>query len=147
MAGRRKFHRKRKENPMVVLGVEKRLIEQHYTAIQCKIKNGILYCYGEFKPVDTSSTYSYRIKYTAGRSPRVHVISPEIEYNDDIHMFPKDNSLCLYHKSDLTWSSTHHLFDTIIPWTHEWFLFYEIYMITGKWEHPYVSHKQSKEIF
>jgi len=56
-------------------------------------------------------------------------------------MYPKNNTLCLYHKSDLSWNINCHLFDTIIPWTHEWFVYYELYCITGNWEHPFVPHK------
>ncbi|MGZ3776280.1 MAG: hypothetical protein ACXVI9_01405, partial [Mucilaginibacter sp.] len=68
-----------------------------------------------------------------------------IEYHDDIHMYYDDLSLCLYHKTDLTWDADCHLYDTIIPWTQEWFVFYELWKLTGEWLHPFVSHKKIKQ--
>lgn len=145
MAGKRKFQKKNRVNPISILSKEKSLILKNYSMIECTIKNGFLYCYGTCQPTENSIIYNYRIKYDAGKSPKIYVTNPEIDYHDDIHMYPKDNCLCLYHKTDLVWGTEYHLFDTIIPWTHEWFLFYEIYQITGKWEHPFVKHKKIKE--
>lgn len=145
MAGKFKFQKNKKNNPSIILGLEKKLITKNYSMLDCKIKKGVLNCYGFCQPTSTSANYKFRITYNAKTSPSVYVSHPEIEYNDDIHMFPQDNSLCLYHKTDLIWNSSCHLFDTIIPWTYEWFLFYEIYLITGEWEHPFVKHKRIKE--
>lgn len=137
-----KYIKSKKSNPMANIGMEKSLIERHYNFINCKIQKGTLYCYGNFQPSEESDNYQYRIKYAPPLRPKVHVRHPIIEYNDEIHMYPKDNSLCLYHKSDMVWtSSTHHLYDTIIPWTHEWFVFYELFKIEGKWLHPFVPHQ------
>jgi len=136
-----KYQLKKRINPIVIIGKEKSLIMKHYSHIKCDIKNGVLYCYGTCQPTEQSEIYSYRIKYKPFSSPVTTITSHKIEYNDDIHMFPKNNSLCLYHKSDMIWDSTyHHIYDTIIPWTHEWFLFYELYLLTGKWLHPFVPH-------
>jgi len=146
MAGKMKFQKKNSVNPISILGREKSLIKKNYEMIECKIQNGSLYCYGSYQPTENSITYSYRIKYDPTKSPKIYVTNPVIQYHDDIHMYPKDNCLCLYHKTDLVWSTEDHLFDTIIPWTHEWFLFYEIYLITGKWEHPFVDHKRTNKV-
>jgi hypothetical protein len=129
---------------MAILGREKALLQAHYDFFSFDISDGALYCYGEFKPTDYSITYKYRVKYNPLKSPSVTVRYPVITYHDDIHMYPKDDSLCLYHKSDLVWNDSHHLYNTIIPWTHEWFVYYELYQITGKWEHPFVPHTGSK---
>lgn len=130
---------------MAILKREIALLEEHYNFLSMEISNGALYCYGEFKPTDYSITYRYRVKYNPLKSPSVTVRDPMIAYHDDIHMYPKDDSLCLYHKSDLVWTTHDHLYNTIIPWTHEWFVYYELYQITGKWEHPFVPHIKSKE--
>jgi hypothetical protein len=64
-------------------------------------------------------------------------------------MYPSDNSLCLYHSKtdDLLWDpKKHNIFDTIIPWTQEWFTYYELYNITGVWEHPHIDHRLNKNI-
>jgi len=137
------FHKKFRPNPIAIVNVEKKLIEKHYDFIDCKINNGNLYCYGNYQPTAESISYSYRIKYAPLSKPIVTVTNPVIAYNNDIHMYPHNNSLCLYYPKDMTWDcSSHHLYDTIIPWTHEWFVFYELYQFTGKWLHPEVQHKK-----
>lgn len=136
------FHKKYRPNPIALVNVEKRLIEKHYDFLDCKINKGVLYCYGICQPTEESITYSYRIKYAPLSKPKVTVTNPVIAYNDDIHMY-NDTSLCLYYPEDMTWNcSSHRLYDTIIPWTHEWFVFFELYQITGKWLHPEVRHKK-----
>lgn len=126
---------------------EKKLIENNFDFIICTIKKDNLVCEGICKPTQRTIAYKIRIIYDGKKSPKVYIIDPVINYNDDIHMYPSDNSLCLYHSSDMIWDHRkHHLFDTIIPWTMEWFVFYEIYLITGKWEHPFVPHKSVKEL-
>jgi hypothetical protein len=63
-------------------------------------------------------------------------------------MFPKDKALCLYHpeSDDFLWEpKKHHIHNTIVPWTLEWFIFYELYSITGKWEHPFHPHLNDKD--
>lgn len=138
------YTKNNKRSPFTIIGSEKSLIKRHYEHIECTIKNGVLYCYGACQPTSESDIYKYRIKYKPDSTPITTVTSHAIEYNDDIHMFPKNNSLCLYHKTDMVWdSSIHHLYDTIIPWTHEWFVFYELYKLRGKWLHPFVSHKSN----
>jgi hypothetical protein len=84
------------------------------------------------------------VKLTAGERPKVYAINPKIPYNEDIHMYEDDNRLCLYYPKDFRWTEKVHLYNTIIPWTHEWFLFYELYKIYGKWMHPEVNHKNPK---
>ncbi|MEN8816292.1 MULTISPECIES: hypothetical protein [unclassified Nonlabens] len=123
---------------------EKALLKQHFDFLKCKISSDLLIVKGYSKPTVDSIFYSYTLTYNGISSPKVLIDSPTIEYNDDIHMFPKDNSLCLYHSEtdNLKWDfRKHHLYDTIIPWTQEWFIYYELYNITGKWEHPHIDHR------
>lgn len=133
-------------NPIAVIGKERSLIANNYDYIECIIQGSVLFCYGEYQPTTESEIYKYRIKYNPKSRPVVHIKSHEISYNDDIHMYPKDNSLCLYHKTDLAWDTSYNLYDTIIPWTHEWIVFYELYLITGEWLHPFVPHKRNDKI-
>lgn len=149
----RKFHRNRFKNreqnlPLrVVLIREKKLIESKYEFLSCTINKDKLNCIGKVKPTEYSEEYKIKIVYDGKNSPKVFVIYPVIEYNDDIHMFPSDNSLCLYHAETdkFFWNfRKHNVFDTIIPWTLEWLVFYELYLITGNWEHPFIPHNTSK---
>lgn len=136
-----------KKNRVAIVGRQKSLLKTHLPFLQCKVHKGVLYCYGEFKPTSISTTYKYRIVYKPLRSPRVTLVDPKIDYHDDVHMYPSDNSLCLYHKTDLVWNDKCNIHETIVPWTHEWFVFYELYKITGRWEHPEVKHnsRESKK--
>lgn len=152
MAGKR-FHKnrlqRRKQNLITksILIREKKFIEAHYDFFICSINKKGLCCTGNYKPTRRSKTYNFRITYDGKYSPDIHIIEPEIEYHDDIHMYPKGESLCLYHPEtdNLQWDSkVHNIYDTIIPWTLEWFVYYELYLITGKWEHPFVPHRSSK---
>lgn len=126
---------------------EKRLLEMNYSFLNCTIQNKILIIKGQFQPTDISSVYFYKIKYDGEYSPKVYIEEPLIDYNDEIHMYPSDNRLCLYYPQDMPWNARlHHLFDTIIPWTHEWIIFYEKYLISGRWEHPFVPHLRREDM-
>ncbi len=97
-------------------------------------------CMGKFQPSEHSTTYTYKVRLTIGKKPKVYSVLPKIKYHEDIHMYKHDNSLCLFYPGDLSWTTSSHLYNTIIPWTHEWYLFYELYQIYGVWMHPSVSH-------
>ena len=131
-----------------MLIMEKRKIIENYDFINCKVNDKELVCIGKVKPTPNSTEYTFKIVYNL-TTPKVYILNPIIEFNNDIHMYPQDNSLCLYHpKIDKIpiWNfKEHRLYDTIIPWTVEWFTYYELYLITGKWEHPEVKHTTSEK--
>ena len=120
--------------------IEKLLIERNYDFCKVKLSPGKLECRGSCTPAGASQKYNYIITYIPGMVPKVMVTKPEIAYDEHIHMYKDDNSLCLYFPKDKSWTQRAWLFDTIIPWTHEWFLYYELYLITGIWHHPHVKH-------
>jgi hypothetical protein len=149
----KKFHknrfksRERNQPIRIILIREKKLIELHYDFLKCRIKENKLICTGKVKPTKYSKEYSIKLVYNGMDVPRVYITEPEIEYNDDIHMFPKEKNLCLYHPEtdNFYWNfRKDNIHDTIIPWTIEWFVYYELYLITGKWEHPYKAHRTTK---
>ncbi|PXX30396.1 hypothetical protein C7972_10219 [Arenibacter sp. ARW7G5Y1] len=149
MAGR-KFHKNRFNRSQsflssrVILVREKKLIEINYGFLNCHILNNKLICIGKTKPTPYSVEYEFKIVYDGIYSPRVFINSPEIIYNDEIHMFSNDMSLCLFHREtdNFYWNfRKHNLYDTIIPWALEWFIYYELYLISGKWEHPHIDHR------
>jgi hypothetical protein len=153
MAGSR-YHKNRHQKSSradlikrAILIREKKSLETHFDFLNCKITKGLLIVKGVCKPTDQSPEYHYTLTYDGVKPPRVIVDEPQMEYNDEIHLFPLDNALCLYHAEtdDLLWDSrNHNLYDTIIPWTQEWFVYYELYNITGKWEHPHINHRLNK---
>lgn len=121
--------------------LEKKLLKKHFPFLKFQVEKGKLICLGYVQPSDYSPIFHYRVEWDPGSSPKVFPINPSIDYDDDIHMYA-EGCLCLYYPKDFIYDSKSHIYDTIIPWTHEWFLFYELYMIKGRWLHPYVEHKK-----
>lgn len=130
---------------MILLGWEKQLLQKNFHFIEISTANDGLTCIGKVSPSAFSITYTYKVKYKIDKPPKVFPVDPRIEYHDDIHIYPQDNSLCLHYPKDFSWTTSSHLYNTIIPWTHEWYLFYELYQIYGKWLHPSVLHTKSKQ--
>lgn len=146
----RKFHKNRLNKTKAFLSTrtilvrEKKLIELNYNFIKCNISKNKLTCFGSTKPTEYSETYDFKIIYDGLVSPKAYVVNPEVGYDENIHMYPQDNSLCLFHPEtdNFYWDSKkYHVYDTIIPWGLEWFIYYELYQITGKWEHPNIDHR------
>ena len=65
-------------------------------------------------------------------SPDARILCPKIEPKRELHFY-KTGNLCLYDWREQPWQDKWHLADTVIPWTAEWLLYYEIYLLTGKW--------------
>lgn len=57
----------------------------------------------------------------------------------------KDGTLCLYDWREQPWQKHWHLHETIIPWTSEWLVFYEIWLLTGKWRGRSADHLDAHE--
>ncbi len=82
-------------------------------------------------PYLTMSTYLVRIVYTSNNIPTVRVLDP-ILIKGTPHL-NYDKTLCLYYAVDKNWGPEKFIAKTIIPWTLEWLLCYEIWQITKKW--------------
>lgn len=123
------------------IALEKYLLEKHFSFIKVRLSSNVLECTGQCQPSQHSPVYTYKVRYMPGKPPKVFVISPKIDYDVDAHMY-SDGSLCLYYPKDYSWTTSCNLYNTIIPWTHEWFVFYELYQLTGEWKHPFVEHKR-----
>jgi hypothetical protein len=88
---------------------------------------------GQLKPTAFSETYVIGLNYRIGNRPRVEVLEPELvvpERRSDIHMF-RDGSLCLYFRDEFEMDMT--IAKTILPWTSEWLVHYELWLATGEW--------------
>lgn len=140
MAGRNK---RRPPNYYARALSQKKRIERYYDCFKCKINgrgyDSKLICKGSIQPTDLSRIYELKLLYDGAAPPRVHVIDPVIPYDIDAHMY-SDKSLCLYYPKDNPWKHTMSIADTIIPWTAEWLVYYELYQIDGKWHGPFVPH-------
>lgn len=133
------FHGIKKD---LAIFLERKLLKKHFPFLRFQIRDGKLFCYGYFQPSEFSITYHYRIEWEPGAPPKVFPINPHIDYDDDIHIY-REGNLCLYYPKDFIYDcQSSHIHETIIPWTHEWFVFYELYLIKGRWLHPYVEHRK-----
>ena len=129
------------QNSFYFLSHEKKKLETHYDFLDCRIKERkgkkVLVVTGHYN--QTGVDYTYQIVYDGYQNPEVKILSPQLIGNPP-HTY-EDGSLCLYYPEEQPWSNrTCSICNCIIPWVHEWIVFYEIYLITGEWEHPEVSH-------
>lgn len=94
---------------------------------------------GKLQPTELSMTYDIRIEYYAGKDPDVYVINPKpltLAPNATKlpHIYNQEKQhLCIYHRRINEWNGGKMIAKTIIPWTSEWLLHYEIWVVTGTW--------------
>ena len=119
--------------------VQKALIEKHFPCFKCTLSHRRLRCEGLITPSDHCDTYKIAISYEQNGIPEVRIKEPEIAPSIDIHMYG-DGTLCLYKPSDDPWTVEDNVHEKIIPWTAEWLVFYELYLLYGKWLGPEASH-------
>lgn len=97
-------------------------------------RRGVLDCRIEIQPTPASRVYTVRIRQQSGEHPHVTVVDPPLDLHEGEpklpHVYPGDE-LCLYYPSQ--WRSDLLLAVTVLPWTAEWLLHYEIWLATGKW--------------
>jgi hypothetical protein len=97
------------------------------------IRSGKLDCVMPIQPSPASQTYTVRLRYQNKRRPQITVSDPQLTRPDapDLpHVYPGDE-LCLYYPGE--WRHDMLLATTILPWTAEWLMHYELWLITGRW--------------
>ncbi len=103
---------------------------------ECSIAGGRLTCVGIIQPRPVSGTYTIQIGYTVGWYPRTSVLKPALRRRRPDQRIPhtySDSELCLFTPSDGDWTSDMLIATTIVPWTYEWIVFYEVWLGTGEW--------------
>ncbi|MCC8173942.1 MAG: hypothetical protein LIO65_06070 [Odoribacter sp.] len=94
---------------------------------------------GRLLPSNLSLTYDIRIEYNIGYDPNIYVLTPNplpmAKGETKLpHIYDhKKQHLCLYHRRMNEWNERKMIAKTIIPWTSEWLLHYEIWVTTGTW--------------
>lgn len=92
---------------------------------------------GDLRPSPLSHLYRVRIVHLAGYCPKVWVVNPKLQTREGKrapHLYPAGN-LCLFHpKTDGRWDDSKLIADTLLPWTAEWLLHYEVWLATGVWQ-------------
>lgn len=98
------------------------------------IRNSELVWRGCLIPTPMSRHYRVELRYKWTGIPEVRLIEPELEFRggkEPPHLY-KGNILCLHLPGE--WNGSMLLAETILPWTAEWLLHYEIWLATGEWE-------------
>ncbi len=123
---------------------------QQLSAIKTKYTNVLDYKYKKneislimkIKPTEESTEYTISISYKLKESPRVVLLSPELQkhegrYPHHKYGFDKNGHpvLCLYYPKMKEWHKNLLIADTIIPWISTWLFAYEYWLITGKWNY------------
>ena len=117
------------------LAVQRLALSRLFQTSTSRITRSQLVWEGELTPSALSRAYRVRIRYKLRSSPRVEVVSPKLERRDGKrceHMY-SDDEPCVYLPRAREWQGDMLLAETIVPWTCEWLIHYELWLATGKW--------------
>jgi hypothetical protein len=108
-------------------------LSREFPGSRLELRRGTLVWTGELQPTEISRSYRVRITLGNDRIPRVRVISPVLETRpgESLPHVYRDDTLCLYTAGE--WDSSMLLAWTIVPWTTEWLINYEIWLAAGEW--------------
>lgn len=120
---------------------EAALMRTYFPSFRYRLERGVLIWCGTLQPTGASPHYHVRITYAPGNPPKVWVTSPSLR-QDVPHRY-SDKSLCLYFPDDKSWTSSSGIAKTIVPWTAEWLLFYENWLVTKEWLGTSAPHSPS----
>lgn len=98
------------------------------------LRRGRLVWKGSLVPTDASGTYEVDLIANSPRStPQVWVREPSLRPSDDGRLphIHKGGNLCL--NTIGQWSSRMLFVDSVIPWTSEWLMYYELWRATDVW--------------
>jgi hypothetical protein len=119
----------------LTLGLQLVALKQLYPSGNGFIAQSQLVWRSLLTPSPLSQTYEVDVRYKLGESPKVYVLNPRLQERNGEkapHIFP-GGYLCLYYPKHKEWEPSMYLSNTIVPWTVEWLLHYEIWLATGEW--------------
>lgn len=125
--------------------LEKHRVEKHFPFFRCELHRDRLLCQGVITPLEGCESYHIKIEYNQGRIPRVYIVEPVIKPSSQYHMYG-NGCLCLYDYREAPWSAKMKIHETIIPWTAEWLIFYELWKISGEWMGPAAPHGTGEKV-
>lgn len=123
----------------VSLALQALKLKSYFPDSKYSISTSTLYWRGYLQPTDLSCKYLIRVVYKRYIHPNVFILDPKplispIGEKKLMHVYDTDKQhLCLYYRKAKEWDKTKFIADTIIPWTSEWLLHYEIWVSTGLW--------------
>jgi hypothetical protein len=118
---------------------QKALVERHFPCFTCQLYRNRLTCKATICPSPDCDHYLVRIRYDYEKVPRVEILEPPIPSSPKIHMYGC-GALCLYDPREMPWERMDNVHEKIIPWIAEWLVYYELYLIYGKWLGPEAPH-------
>jgi len=123
------------------LGRQRAAITALYPTAEVVLDRRELICTVGLRPTPLSRTYTIRLTYRHGEIPHITVVEPPLERHPDARALPHvyaGDELCLFYPGE--WTTDKLLARTILPWTSEWLLHYEIWLVTNDWtgggKHP-----------
>jgi hypothetical protein len=126
---------------------QKFFVEKHFPGFRCTFHRNVLECVGEITPSEMCATYVIKMSYKNGGIPEVRIRSPLIPQSiwDRVHIY-RNGTLCLYDHREQPWQWKDNLHEKIIPWTVEWLVFYELFLMCGKWLGPEALHGEAAKV-
>ena len=109
-----------------------------YPGSRCQWRGNHLNWTGAIVPTPLSASYTVRIVYEQGFSPKTYVHEPKLAVvpGEKLpHVYDEsEQRLCLYYPGARPeWTASLSIANTIVPWASEWLFFYEIWLATGEW--------------
>ncbi len=98
------------------------------------VRLGELNCTLRLQPSPASQRYTVHLAYRHGRRPRITVIDPPLILHPGAASLPHvyaGDELCLYFPGQ--WKHDRLLAHTVVPWISEWLMYYEVWLVTGRW--------------
>ncbi len=123
--------------------MENLVIRERFPFLHTRMTGTRLVCRGRIQPTDASPVYRIEVVYEPWSAPDVRILEPEIKPEAKLHFY-RSGTLCLYDWREQPWQRRWRLADTVIPWTAEWLVFYEMYLLTGVWGGPSAVHAGPK---
>lgn len=123
----------------IPLIVQAKKLQLYFPDSKYSIKQNILIWKGYLQPTYLSPKYLIKIVYQRAKHPNVYVLEPKplilAEGKSKLeHVYDTGKQhLCIYYKKAKEWNEAKFIAETIIPWTSEWLLHYEIWVATGVW--------------
>lgn len=140
---RKRYIPKKKHDGGKHLARQKVMMQKYFPCFSCSLKKRTLECIGGITPCEDCNAYVVRIILELGGVPRVKVLDPDIPWNKKIHQYGNRN-LCLYDHRKQPWKAGDWLHEKIVPWTAEWLVYYELFLLTGDWLGPEAPHGSEK---
>lgn len=112
-------------------------IRRCYPTFRVQVRRSELVATGDLTPTPQSRTYRVKLFFAPWCYPKVYVLRPNLALLVGgahlPHVYRTDNELCLFLPGNGEWDHGMFLADTIIPWSAEWLLWYELWQATGEW--------------